>query len=137
MLKELLISVCTRVCVYVCVCVRTMVDLEKCTIGFKNVLHGGLLLLPCWMVIEAHAWTRAQRPRPFLHRAHTHADTHAQTHTHTQPHCQNTHIIKHQSLLSGVTVQSLVVASEAAHKTEFNGLASSIVQQNSTSECVL
>lgn len=34
--KELLISVCARVCERE----RMMVDLEKCTMGLKDVLHG-------------------------------------------------------------------------------------------------
>lgn len=44
-LKELLISVCAHVCV------RMMADLEKCTKDLLDVLHGGLLLLDCWMVM--------------------------------------------------------------------------------------
>lgn len=69
-LKELLISVCARVCV------RVWED-----DGWPWKMHPGLLRmscsegllrLDCLTVIEVLGWTRARRPQPSTHSTHTH-----------------------------------------------------------------
>lgn len=60
-----------------------MADLEKCTKGLKDVLHGEWLLLDGWMMIEANTRTRA-KTKDHRHTSATPTATHTHEYTHAQ-----------------------------------------------------